>query len=390
MKKAELSIEQIGMIILLIAAFAIMLFVYWQFNWKPTIDRETCHSSVLMKASTPVILDSKAIDIPLRCKTNKICISESSNGKCSEFSSGVVEVKKVNTEDDIKRIIAESLYECWWMMGEGKVDIFSREFNLQRFSVKCVECSRIAFSDEIKAKYPNGITGFYKFLMNENIQGTDITYEEYLFGRKGQMVYDKQFQDIDKLSVNISYSNIFLEYDRTNAPEISGTVLGAIGLPALVAYFAAPVAKFLGPKGMGVLAVTGGAAGNWIGGLIGSAIGEKYIASWIILPARKSGQITFSYIVGNVKKYDADPQKDYCYAKSLIKQGYGGQWYALKKATSKIFMASDNNGSPGTFNELDISTLSSDGQDFVRGVASELSSVCDDLANLECSWESYA
>jgi hypothetical protein len=73
-KKGALEAKMLISIILLIAGFGIILFMYSQLNWTGNIDREVCHESVILRGTLPEksIISTKDV-VPLKCKTRNIC-----------------------------------------------------------------------------------------------------------------------------------------------------------------------------------------------------------------------------------------------------------------------------------------------------------------------------
>ena len=51
LKKGDITVGQIVMIILLLLGFALVLLVYTQLNWSGTIDREVCHQSIVFRGT---------------------------------------------------------------------------------------------------------------------------------------------------------------------------------------------------------------------------------------------------------------------------------------------------------------------------------------------------
>ena len=81
--------------IILILSFLVILFLWYQFDWKGSVNDETCHTSVILKKSVfeRPLIGGKLVDIPLRCQTNKICVESGFFDKsCDEFKG----IKKKN------------------------------------------------------------------------------------------------------------------------------------------------------------------------------------------------------------------------------------------------------------------------------------------------------
>ncbi len=150
-RNGELTSKQLVTIILLVVGFAILLIFYASFPWRQEASKQACHQSVVMRATMPSVAQNM---IQLNCKTSKICLTASRFGKCKEFE-GSNDVRRivVRSKEDIERALIQEMYDCWWMMGEGKISLFSRyiaeTYGLSKIYPTCVICSRIAFADDI-------------------------------------------------------------------------------------------------------------------------------------------------------------------------------------------------------------------------------------------------
>jgi hypothetical protein len=202
-KKGDISSAFLITVILGVIAFGIILIVYSQFTWTATADQETCHQSVIYRATLPTTLGAKTF-VPLKCKTEKICFTSGIiGGKCSEFENfqGITKVK-VNTKEQVEQAIAKKIIDCWSMMGEAKLSLFNNwwaeTYGLADVTSSCVICSRMAFDKNNLAK--SGIDtqniDVSGYMTKHYIPGKKITYYDYLGGTKGQL-YIKN-EDLDK------------------------------------------------------------------------------------------------------------------------------------------------------------------------------------------------
>ena len=119
-KKAELTTQQIVILIILIVSFAILLYFFLRLNLQKETDSELCHNSVIMR-SKALISESS---VPLNCKTSYVCIT--ADGTCESMTNP--EIIKVKTKDELFNSLAEEMRNCWWMLGEGKVDYVGKDF----------------------------------------------------------------------------------------------------------------------------------------------------------------------------------------------------------------------------------------------------------------------
>ncbi len=382
-KKADVDWKFFLAVVVIIASFLVILFFYYMYNWKGEINKQTCHESVILKASMPEVLDRPVANLPLRCQTDKICITgKVFGGECSGFVGEKVSVARVSSNkekqlEDIKGIIANSLYDCWSMMGEGKLNIFSREFQLVKgYNSRCVICARIDFDAELKEKlkeeYPEGIPGLSEYLDNTPVLNKNTNYSQFLTGFKGERPYGKELEGVKDTGPDLfgieQQAVIFQEFDRTTAPEdVTGTVAGIaagllIGIPT----------KSIK---VGILAGFGGAyLGRKGGSLIGGLMGESYIASWAFAPYRVSTEEIKTEYIKNVEKD-------------------GGECYA--RVENKVYGFDKNGrfmtGEKGLSEEVKfLESLTQEQKDFLNKIVEELTIKCYDLTSFQCDdFESY-
>ena len=284
-KRGEVTSNHIVVLVILIISFAVILFLYWQFNWNPDIDKQTCHESVILRASVPSLIDKKIIEPPLQCKTDKICISDKLIGKgdCDDDFAGEsyrtirirgdLEEKK----EEIMRVYADALADCWWMMGEGKIDIFSREPTLEEFETRCVICARIAIEKNLKQEITQ-INDFSKFLEQNKVPGKSLTYLQFLTA--SQRVKFDTTSNFEVIIPSIQQAIMFQQWSKSIFPETVGAVAGTVvgGVIGLI----------LG-KSFNIATVTasgGFFAGHYLGNYVGEIFipGEKFAYSWKLIP----------------------------------------------------------------------------------------------------------
>ena len=175
-------------VIVLILGFAIVLSYFLFANFTGRVDKEACHQSVIVRATLPSVASSYA---PLKCQTDKICITSGFfGGKCKEFanSTGVTNIKVKDTTQ-VEKVITENMVDCWSMMGQGKVSIFSQYF-ADRYGIgsvypSCVVCTRIAFDKQSLEKSGIDLSEMdvLGYMQSRLVPGKDITYYELLGGK---------------------------------------------------------------------------------------------------------------------------------------------------------------------------------------------------------------
>ncbi|MEK6935377.1 MAG: hypothetical protein AABW67_01180 [Nanoarchaeota archaeon] len=289
-KKGSMTMTMLITIIILVIGFAIVFYFFVMFDWTGSIDKEVCHQSVIYRATLPAIAGIKEY-VPLKCKTNKICITSGFiGGGCKEFENlkGVTKAKVSNTEQ-IEQIISREIVDCWKTMGEGKVQIFS-QFMAEAYGVgnvgsSCVICNRIAFDNEglTKAGINLSKIDVMKYMQTHAIPNQDISYYGYLAGEGGkisvkdnvnfvdisnpekkgtEVIFDKTINlASEKFSVQEvdNTQELSIMFMQITAPTSSGVIrndLKTIGIGAGLSFLASPkIATNL---------VGGVAKGGWI------------------------------------------------------------------------------------------------------------------------------
>lgn len=182
-------------VVLLVIGFVILLYVFLQLGLFGASDKNICHQSVILRGTTPAFAGLKSY-APLSCKTEKVCVtSKLIGGECLEFAGepGVTTVR-VSSKTELEKYLTQNFFDCWSMMGEGKVSVFAQwlaeEYGFGKVYPSCVVCSRIAFdsasleSSGIKASEVD----VEKYMQTHYMPGKTITYSDYLGGNGGKII----------------------------------------------------------------------------------------------------------------------------------------------------------------------------------------------------------
>src|SRR3989344_1147144 len=225
-KRGELTSTQLAMIILAVVGFLIIGFaLYKVFNNDSLTNRDLCRLSIVSRATVPGIAQQA---VPLNCFTEKVCITvdksfidtikdkfskssavigASKKSDCKQFAGEEnVRIVKVSLDglgnqekakETIQREVANSMYDCWLMTGQGKMDIFKgtvdggvvkkiadagldyADLKVSEIKPSCIVCSRVAFSDALISHPENeslkGID-YNNFMSREKVPGSALTY----------------------------------------------------------------------------------------------------------------------------------------------------------------------------------------------------------------------
>jgi hypothetical protein len=292
-KKAELTSTQIALLIFAIVGFVIVAIFVSQLGFDQLSEQQVCHMSVLTRATVPSSAQAYA---PLKCKTQKICLSD--GGKCDASFAGekIAPVISLNKEDSsaanqVADANAKAMYECWKMMGEGKLDLFHSLATMNGFDKAkpvCVICSRIAVdssrADSVLSKVNMG-----EYLQTHQAPESSLTYLQAFtdkqvssYAKIEQETLDKNFADLEKKGAEqFSFAAtdktpetavIFMQIKPENYGEVFSNLVGLGGTAAGSAFVFAPITTakgaWIAAKGIVrhpvVAAVAGAAAAGYV------------------------------------------------------------------------------------------------------------------------------
>jgi hypothetical protein len=267
-RRGEMTSQQIVILIILIASFAILLFFLFRLNLGSETEMEVCHNSVVARGSAVIPTEA----VPLDCKRGYICITQ--DGSCEDMTKPIK--KKVKTKEEIYDVLANEMADCWWTFGESELNYVGEDLKPKMY---CSICSQIAFDDSVKKIVSSGELDkkeFYQYLALKNMSGSDITYAKYLLigdtydafeGDFGIIDLDKQYYSLIGMTSDVST----LGYVGLGAGIAAGLLLTPItGGTSLVSV-------------VGFLSVaTAGTAGYFVAPIIQGKIGNNFIPPSLI------------------------------------------------------------------------------------------------------------
>lgn len=197
--RGELTTQQLVGIIILIISFVIILFFIFRLDLGKTNEKEVCHNSVVMVGRGRGLVGA------LDCRTSYVCIS---GGKdCEGINTKnikEVDLNLPNVKEEIIKIIADEMTECWWMFGEGEINYVGTYSG-----VHCAICSIVKFDEEVQKKFSEiSYLDFYKYLTNSK-RDSSQTYLKYLYGLSSVPLNNKIGKidiSIDKIFTTEKYS----------------------------------------------------------------------------------------------------------------------------------------------------------------------------------------
>jgi len=241
MSKRGLTVQSalIGIIITVLAAAIIFLFLK-SLPYKEMTEKEACRQSVELRNKWFLKGELFGIEVPLNCKTQYITISSTN-------------------EEYIKKEIANAIYDCWWMLGEGEKNFFMRDPTPDNPAF-CVICAVIEFDEHVQKKLPE-VKGLNAYLFDTKIPQKNITYWEYLGGGKIQKLLDVAHES---LNTTKKYAIVYSLIERS-------TLIEATGGGAAIGFLGGAIGGAIGTIALPGLGTVGGIA---IGKAVGVAIGS--------------------------------------------------------------------------------------------------------------------
>ncbi len=218
-KKGDLTASQIIIIVIAIVGFLIVLAALFLLNIGGSSEKDICQISILTRATAPAVASQA---LPLKCKTEKICISATSSGCKAQFAGEEnVVYEKISTSNKdaaarrIEEISANAMYDCWDMTGQGKLDIFTHITGGKK--VDCLVCSRVAVDESIsKDSAIMSLVNVNDYMKTQPVPGKSITYLQ-AFTDRGVSSYAQVSPDIVQ-KVKTETPGVTLQGPAQNAP----------------------------------------------------------------------------------------------------------------------------------------------------------------------------
>ncbi|PIN93000.1 hypothetical protein COU54_04580 [Candidatus Pacearchaeota archaeon CG10_big_fil_rev_8_21_14_0_10_31_24] len=210
--KRAVANESLVYIILGLAGFFIIGVLIFNFynSDAGTGNSDVCHLSVITRATSPEATQNY---VPLKCQTQKVCINDGT-GKCDySFAGEKISEVKVDSKDqdevarEIERVSAEAMYDCWNMMGEGRLDLqesLSKKGGFESAKSMCVICNRIALDlDKDKESGVLSKVNLESYLKGHQIPGSEKTY---LQAFTDESINSYQHVDLTALKDDLKYN----------------------------------------------------------------------------------------------------------------------------------------------------------------------------------------
>lgn len=262
-RKGEMTTEQIVILIVLIASFAVILFFISRLNLFSENEDNICHNSVVARGNVAKISGSTSNSIPLDCERSYICIT--SDKVCPNMQKPIV--IKVKTKEDVYRALAEEMADCWWMFGEGKINYVGADMFDKLY---CSICDQIVFDASVKKIFDSdnfSRVEFYNYLVKNNVS-SGISYSKYFFniddfesfsgwGELGAINLDKPYYILTGMTSDISTLGWIFNVG-------AGAAIGAAAI-ALIPFSGGTSAGFYAALVVGAKA---GVAGAITGGIV--------------------------------------------------------------------------------------------------------------------------
>lgn len=236
-KRGALAAKNLITIIILIVSFAIILAFLIGLNLQSETQKEVCRNSVVLRGNVPL----GETTVKLSCKTEYVCISM--GGECEGITS---DARKVVAKDKVGifEAVTGLMQDCWWQMGEGKVNYLPSSVD----GPYCSICSRVYFDEVAKEEIGTiKLTEFYSYLRGRATPD----------GESNLLYYFYRMNDINSVLQSIEWESDASEEEKK---DVEGVIGGELDLSYSKGYMIFTSATMKAWGGWKVVGVVAGAA----------------------------------------------------------------------------------------------------------------------------------
>lgn len=238
MFKDKKGLEKSIVVAIAILVTAVILFIAYKLIFDTgtnMVDRETCRNSVLLKERSKLLGQPLIKD--LNCETHLVDVNS-------------------RDETEIKRIIVDEMYDCWYQFGAGERD-FLNDYDPWKGDNYCFVCSRLNF-DKGTQNEVGQINGLFNYLSTEPLPlHNQQTFFDYIYGDFSNELKQQNFE-----SSYVTSEPLYVVFFADKRFELwAGTFTELTRLGSV----------------MGVSATAGSALGGPVGGAIGAAGGAIFV-----------------------------------------------------------------------------------------------------------------
>ncbi len=259
-KKAGIEMDETTKLVLIIIAGIILFAVvgYLIYSFWGISDVEACRLSALGAANTKLFGKDSPI-VQLKCKTHFVDVQDK---KIMKDQKKIQDINQKIEEDQVKRAIANEMYDCWYQLGAGEYDLFGHASG----NSQCVICSYIDFSQDYSSRH-GSVENFDRFIAEKKLPGKNQTYLSYLSKDTGE-----KWKSLDPLPLSLDttqeYTILYYSTKEDFKTEVKASAI--TGIAAGITVCSAGVAFTVITLGAG--SPVGGALCGTAGLLVTSAV----------------------------------------------------------------------------------------------------------------------
>ena len=252
-KRGVMTIKQIVWLVGLVLSLAVILIFFGAFPFAGQTAKEACFQSVLQRSTFNIgPFEPGKSAIPLKCSTEKICVTKSGELCVDAFGtkSGENPITKESARGDAREVVLETLanamLDCNTILGEGRLDFLPRETFEANY---CLICSRIEFDEAVRQEIGSmHYAELYRYLEQEKAPDgrsylsniypgwKDADTARLLFGviQKSNPDSDLAFEDwkIDLGNEQAVVAQMIIEGRIVTYIATAGAIVGVVALAA--------------------------------------------------------------------------------------------------------------------------------------------------------------
>lgn len=317
-KKAAITISVLIGTVLAIIFFLIILAFYFNFMWNPTIDKETCHTSIVLRSSVNKGIIQGAKAVPLKCQTEKICLAKGFNDNCEDIygknsNDNPITNEKISGREEVLDVLANAIYDCHELVGRGLLDFMPHDEWEKNYGIIC---SRISFTENTQKELRNSGDDIRYFELYEHMTKKTTpdgkSYLEEVYGIKNNDVRGFLSENLENLKQKaldedpekyVLFDGLTVDNWKIGSSQEHVTIvqiapegfIGSLGFGGITAVAVAGIIFAIPTGGSSLAATAVGITGLIGGGVVGG-----------IVVAETNPDDEYTYLAPNIYPYTSD------------------------------------------------------------------------------------
>jgi len=245
-KKSIAPVAMISTVLVLILVFIAILYALSQLEVRGDTIRESCTASLEARNSATLWKLEFKENLPLKCYTERVCITDKRTG-CADLkstSTNPVKYVTVKSKDEVADLLADSLYADYVMTGKGRLNFIERGWTEEAY---CLYTSKFTLDKEMDPSIKDSIktVSLYDVYakMDSKKQANGISYLQEFMGVNLKSFPLGDVENLKKDTIHLEAADylIIVSFIKEGTLKkwgwsIGGTTLGILGGAAAIIF----------------------------------------------------------------------------------------------------------------------------------------------------------